>query len=106
VDEIRTAAHYLFRMKILFFLTIAVLGAAALPQSSPASPLGVENRWSLDAQRNTRLHRPYEIRRGVPPERRKPRAFKPPKPEVAKPSGLGAPRYGTPRPAIERIPRV
>jgi len=86
----------------------ALLGLAAAGATLPAVPADaqVSQRWSLDAQRPTRLHRPNEIRRGVPAVRRQSRVPTPEKPYVAQPGSSFAPQYGAPPPAIERIPRT
>ena len=94
-------------MKALRHL-LPVLGLLGAALSLPAAPAQAQvlKRWSLDAQRPTHLHRPNEIRRGVPRTRRQPSVPTPERPYVAQPGSSAAPQYGTPRPAIERIPRT
>ena len=87
---------------------VALLGLAVAGVTLPAphADAQVVKRWSLDAQRPTRLHRPNEIRRGVPRVRRQPAVPTPERPYTARPGSSAAPQYGAPPPAIERIPRT
>lgn len=81
-------------------IILAALGLAALGMiAAPASAAGPVNRWGLEYNRPTHVPRAADPYVHKPPVRvyRKPK----PVPEAEVPP---RPRYGEPKPAIERIP--
>jgi hypothetical protein len=81
-------------------LSLAALGTLGL--AVPASAAGPVNRWGLD------YNRPTHVPRAADPYVHKPpvRVYRKPKPKPVPEAEVPRPRYGEPKPAIERIPRT
>lgn len=81
---------------------VAVLFMTALI-AAPAGAAWPPNRWGLEYSRPTRLPRASDPFVHVPPARIVPKRKPVPLPEAEVPL---RPRYGRPKPAIERIPET
>lgn len=89
--------HHMRRMKRRYLLA----AAAVLLGTVPADAEPVPNRWGLDYNRATRIPRASDnIVPRVPP-RVYPKVKKAPKAKIQP-----LPKYGKPKPAIERIPET
>ncbi len=84
---------------------LAALGTVLIAAVAAVPALAVEpvNRWGLDYNRATRLPRAADPYVHKPPAR----IYRKAKPKPLPPAKIPSlPRYGKPKPAIERIPKT